>query len=242
MTARSNWSWQTHVRTRVFALVKARELSATQGFILLRLMEYANWHDGREAHPGMATLANDAGVTERTVSRALRLAKDFGLIEETYHGGGAGDTAKASEFRFLAENLAPSALVSRAGHAPSTRRLPRVGATDDATDDITHDATDDVRAVPPSLPPHRSATNYVSKAYTYIKKEYEKEEGEKHQPHTGYEKSSTTDTPPAKGLRHRRPTRRDAGPPRTTESIRAKVEAMRERELSAYPEAEPDDD
>ena len=89
MTAQSNWSWQTHVRTRVFELVKARELSAAQAFILLRLMEYANWHDGRRAHPGMATLANDAGVTERTVSRALRLAKDFGLIEETHRGGGA---------------------------------------------------------------------------------------------------------------------------------------------------------
>ena len=242
MTARSNWSWQTHVRSRVIALVKARELSATQGFIILRLMEYANWHDGRQARPGVATLADDAGVTERTVSRALRLAKDFGLIEETYHGGGAGDTAKASEFRFLAENLAPSALVSRAGHAPSARRLPRIRATDDAADDITPDATEDVRAVPPSLPPHRSATDYVSKENTYIQKEYEKEEGEKHQPHTGYEKSSTTETPPAKGLRHRQPPTRDAGPPRTTESVRAKVKAMRERELATYPEAEPDDD
>ncbi|WP_366001923.1 helix-turn-helix domain-containing protein [Microbacterium sp.] len=242
MTARSNWSWQTHVRTRVFELVKARELSATQGFILLRLMEYANWHDGRQARPGMATLANDAGVTERTVSRALRLAKDFGLIEETHHGGGAGDTAKASEFRFLAENLAPSALVSRAGHAPSTRRLPRERATDDATDDITHDATDDVRAAPPSLPPHRSATDYVSKEDTYIQKEYETEDGKKHQSHTGYEKSSTTDTRPAKRLRHRQPTSRDAEPPRTTESVRAKVRATRERELATYPEAEPDDD
>lgn len=242
MTARSNWSWQTQVRTRVFALVKARELSATQGFILLRLMEYANWHDGRQARPGMATLANDAGVTGRTVSRALRLAKDFGLIEETYHGGGAGDTAKASEFRFLAENLAPSAPVSRSGHAPSARRLPRARATNDATEDLTLDATDDVRAVPPSSPPHRSASDSNRKEETYVQKKYEKEEGKEHQPHTGHETSSTTDTRPATGRRNRQTARGDAGTLPSTESIREKVKAARERLLATYPDAEPDDD
>lgn len=164
MTEQTTWSWQTQVRTRIFGFVKSGDLPPTQAFILLRLMEYANWADGREARPGVDRLAKDARVTERTVSSALRFAREFGLIEETYHGGGSGDNAKASEFRFLAANLAPATEPNDpAGRSWPIKPLPAddmadepLGVSADATADPTHEATYEATAVPPSKPSNHS--------------------------------------------------------------------------------------
>ncbi len=101
MTDRFIPSWQTKVRRTLVELAKEHELPRGQAMILERLMEYAHYDTGGEARPGHKALAGDLGVSTRTVGRAIEAGLRLGVIEETRHGGGSGEDARASVYRFV---------------------------------------------------------------------------------------------------------------------------------------------
>ncbi|MFG6445304.1 helix-turn-helix domain-containing protein [Microbacterium sp. P07] len=151
MNAQAPVAWQTLTRRRVFRHVASRDLSPAQGFIVLRLMEYADYETGENAYPGLSRLGDDCGVTERTLSRALQQAKTLGLIRETQHGGGSGDSARASVYRFLTSEKKRA----RGEAGPTTASAS--DSTEDATAHSTAATTEDSAAVlspVPAGPPH----------------------------------------------------------------------------------------
>ena len=143
MTGTFKASWQTDVRNRIFEFVEKGKLVPARGFVLLRLMEYADYHCGEEARPGLERLERVCGMTERTVTRALQDGKALRLIEETKHGGGSGVNARASEFRFLSPVLSaqPAKRTAR-----SAVRIPARSQVD------TSDSTSAKRTALPTRP------------------------------------------------------------------------------------------
>lgn len=71
------------------------------GLVLLRLIDYANYDDGQNAHPGLAVLGEDLRLGERRLRRAIERGRQLRIIEQTGRGGGWGPYKTASTFRFL---------------------------------------------------------------------------------------------------------------------------------------------
>ena len=104
-------TWQTQMQMRMAALVKSGELPPSRAFVLTRLMLYADYPDGRNAHPGIDQLARDLSVSHSTVTRALSDGRRLGLIVQTKRGGSFGEYKIASTYAFVVRPLprAPSA-------------------------------------------------------------------------------------------------------------------------------------
>ncbi|MCR1784107.1 hypothetical protein KVF89_16325 [Nocardioides carbamazepini] len=63
------------------------------------LQDYSDYGTGERARPMASTLAWETGQDERTVRRHLGAMRDAGLIEQIRRGGGAGASARGTEWR-----------------------------------------------------------------------------------------------------------------------------------------------
>lgn len=78
------------------ALRSAAEVTGTRLLVLLALGTYMD-HAGAGARPGDARLAEELGVTDRTIRAHLRWAREAGWLERVSKGHGAGQgVARAS--------------------------------------------------------------------------------------------------------------------------------------------------
>jgi hypothetical protein len=74
-------------------------LPSTVRLVLFTLSLYMNERGG-SAYPGAKRLADDSGLSVRSVKSALAIALEAGCIVETFHGGSpVGGQRKASEYR-----------------------------------------------------------------------------------------------------------------------------------------------
>ena len=78
--------------------LRGADLSAGEYRVLTTLLGYANSSDGKNAHPGVARLAGDCTMTERTVERHLKTLTAQGWLRQAKRGGrnGSGDAWASS--------------------------------------------------------------------------------------------------------------------------------------------------
>jgi DNA-binding transcriptional ArsR family regulator len=105
--------------------VVALPLPPITDHVAARLAMHADGRTGEHAHPGVDRLAVECGLSEKTVSRHLKILRDLGLIERTYRGRGNQYGRTADEYalrlppdilarvrRWLTENSASGLLES----------------------------------------------------------------------------------------------------------------------------------
>lgn len=79
MTPEQRRDWRDYV-------LGAETLTLAQRVVLLALETFANYHDGRNARPGMDKLTQKCGLTDRAVEKALKRGRELGLIQRTANG------------------------------------------------------------------------------------------------------------------------------------------------------------
>lgn len=79
MTPEQRRDWRDYV-------LGAEALTLAQRVVLLALETFANYHDGRNARPGMDKLTQKCGLTDRAVEKALKRGRELGLIHRTANG------------------------------------------------------------------------------------------------------------------------------------------------------------
>lgn len=84
------WEWEKQLRKR-------RDIPATGKLVALTLATYADG-TGESAHPGAAQLADDTGLSERTIWRWLKHLRHLGLFEAE-HRQGKGWGKRADVYR-----------------------------------------------------------------------------------------------------------------------------------------------
>jgi hypothetical protein len=75
-----------------------RKLTTAQKIIGLCLARYADWATGEHSHPGNKLIAEECGMTERTVERNTPALLDQGWLIQTYRGQGR-NSSYANEYR-----------------------------------------------------------------------------------------------------------------------------------------------
>lgn len=103
--------------------------------VLLILGTYAN-ADGTSARPGLATLAEDCGVSVTVAQRAIRWALSEGWLTQVRRGHRRGDgSTTASEYRLTipanAQQVAGDRLSAQVNRSPATDREISTGHSDD---------------------------------------------------------------------------------------------------------------
>lgn len=78
---------------------KRKELKGATAGVLIALHYYSDYETGEEARPGEKLLASLVGVSERTVSEALKRGIAAGYVELVRRGGGRGRSRKANVYR-----------------------------------------------------------------------------------------------------------------------------------------------
>jgi hypothetical protein len=111
------------------------KLRAAVHHVGLTLSTYAN-RDGTRAHPSVARLVQDTGLSKRTVLRALEELRSRRLVVRTFRRQQSGRRGLADEYRLtLPERVPPEHPVTAREHESATpERVPRTtrtGATDD---------------------------------------------------------------------------------------------------------------
>lgn len=109
--------------------------------VALALATYGN-KAGRNAHPGNKVLANDLGLSDRTVERHLGVLRDVGLINRVFRGSAAGRQRLADVYELVvADDLAQRLATLGTPDTPdvcTTTDHPPVASGDDASWDEEH--------------------------------------------------------------------------------------------------------
>lgn len=79
------------------ALWADRKLSSTQKLVAANIAHHAEWKTGQRSHPGNALIAEETGLSEISVKRAIPELVSQGWLFRTYNGRGAS-SKKASEY------------------------------------------------------------------------------------------------------------------------------------------------
>ncbi|BCN44692.1 helix-turn-helix domain-containing protein [Prescottella equi] len=106
---------------------KRKELQGATAGVLIALHYYSDWTTGDDARPGQKLLASLVGVSERTVSDALKRGVATGYVELVKRGGGRGGRGKANVYRLTLPKDEAARLESEA----------RPGKRDDSPEGIT---------------------------------------------------------------------------------------------------------
>lgn len=102
-----------------FSKLRGVDLSHTEFRVLTVLMTYTN-ADGTNAHPGVARLARDCQMTERSIQRILRALEDKRAITITQVGGNQNWKGCATVYRV---NTPKGDTVSNKGDGTSGARV-----------------------------------------------------------------------------------------------------------------------
>jgi DNA-binding transcriptional ArsR family regulator len=132
------------------------KISAGAFRVLVTMLDYADQY-GKNAYPGVARLANDCDMTERTVQRHLSNLRDGGyLVEESRGGRGRDGRGRASVYRIFMRHERRDKTVDQGDKMrDSTRQNERFNMTNRAR---YYDAT-----VTPSNPRSNPASKHASK-------------------------------------------------------------------------------
>jgi AraC-like DNA-binding protein len=128
-------NWKFRLDAALFDLLEKRQITAQHVVVLLCLAKHADWTTGRNARPGVETLARKCGVSEKTVRRCLADGEQLGLITMVRRGGGTGMSARGNTYEFCFDatgQLAPQS--STASTTPGRTSVRTAGETPDISD------------------------------------------------------------------------------------------------------------